>query len=642
MRRLKRWTAFLGALCAAVVLNLAVLLPARADTSNARFDPIVVGDKQTVTNGSPFDIKLDFIQKDYTYNGNDISDTNINKVTISVSSMNNSILVGKDKYTYYGDGYTGSSSSVKLSDPELQWNMMNQDDLESRISDSDPTHYFNYRLTIPEKYLRRSGNDAGMLKLEVNYYNNDKKLDTRTVQKTVFDPLASASSKANEGKLAVEGFSLDHSPIKEGEKFRLTLTVRNNGNTASSHVTAALDLSGAAGVSVDGQTDTKTVGTLNAGAEAPVTFPMICVSKMVTGNYPVGVKLAGDDAADASSPKIYIPVTGTKTDKETASSAVGDSKPQIIIESYDYGGKSVVGGQEFTLKLNVKNTGSVPIGNIKMTVSSGEAESGGTESGAAAPVDTGGGVFTPAKSSNTFFIPKLGAGAVVQEQIALLPKSDAAPKSYGVGVTFQYEAVVDEKRQTLQAQETVAIPLTQTDRFEVEDVQLQNPMIMGDSGQISIQYVNKGKSKIYNLSVAVKGNFTSADANTYIGNLESGAGDTLQAAVTPSAEGTLKGTATFSYEDATGKVKTIARNFSCEVQSAQPQGPNGEGASDAEAVNGKPGAAPVNLIMILGIGGGVIVVLIALIIVLKKRKAKKLRKLEQMDDYDDEPGEEKK
>ena len=49
--------------------------------------------------------------------------------------------------------------------------------------------------------------------------------------------------------------------------------------------------------------------------------------------------------------------------------------------------------------------------------------------------------------------------------------------------------------------------------------------MLGDSVYLSANYVNQGKSTIYNLSAEVEGNFTALDgSSTYIGNVESGTG----------------------------------------------------------------------------------------------------------------------
>lgn len=612
MKRFPR--AFAPLLAVLTVLALTLNTVPAASAKEDYPDPILICEKQTVVKGTPFGATFDFLQ----YNPS----SEPSKIIVTVSSTNSSISLGKKTFKYERsgsnvDGLILGGIPDATADTEFDNNGI-----------TDTGKYFTYRLIIPEKYMKRTSDGAGTLKFSISYYDNDgDKLDTVSANKTVFDPSGTSSGSTDGARLSVSNFGLDHSPVKEGEKFRLTVTVKNTGNAVCGNASAVLDCSGAAGIGIDGVTDTKALGTLEPGAEAKLSYPMTCLPKMETGNYALSVKLSADEAPD-SAPKIYVPVTGTKTDKDDTGT-VGESKPQIIIASYDYGGTAVTGGKEFSLAMNVKNTGAAKIENIKMTVSS-ETGTGDSKDSVA------GGAFTPAKSSNTFFIPSLASGATIREVIDLLPLADATPQSYGISVSFKYEAIVDSKRQSLEAQETIAIPLTQPDRFEVNDATLDDPMFIGEGGQLSINYVNKGKSKIFNLSVKVEGNFTTTDGNSYIGNLDSGTGDSFQATLSPKEEGTLQGKATFSYEDANGTTKTVVKEFSGEVMSAQDA--SGELPSEAVPADGAPSSPPWKIWVIAGSALLVVGLAAFLIVFRKKRKAKKLRMLEESDDYDNLSG----
>ncbi|MCI1965229.1 MAG: hypothetical protein LKJ17_03725 [Oscillospiraceae bacterium] len=601
---------FTAALMVSTAFGAAV--PASANSRDQAPDPRVTSAAVTPAEpgvGSPFGVDLTFTQ---TIDNFDYAD--IDHIKIEVTKASGSVSVSHKGY--YAENISESPSEDGMS-------------------------VCSYDLHIPQKYLKRSGDDYGVLKFEITYYSStdDEEIAESTsddhdlkftVEYLVFNQLDSGSDTKSEGKLTVSSYRLDHSPVQEGETVGLELTVKNAGTVACTGVRSVLDLSGAAGVSINGETDTKILGNLNAGETVNVTYPISCLSKMTTGSYPVGISLSADDANESLS-KIYIPITGTKTGEDDTGE-VGDSKPQLIIQSYDFGGKAVTGGQEFDLTMNVRNTGSVSIENCKMTVGS---DTGDSDSNTAV-----GSVFTPSQSSNTFFISKLGAGATVKKKIALLPKADASPNSYGVIVNFSYEAIVDEKRQTLTSEETITIPLAQLTRFEVGDPALGNPFFMGESGEISIDYVNKGKSKVYNVAVELAGDFDTEEGSLYIGNLDSGASDTYQAAITPRQEGTLTGTATFSFEDATGQVMKVVKEFSAEVQAAEVpamdemDGMNPDGSMPGDQVQSGPGWK-----LWAGIAAGAAVVVVGTVVLLKKRRARKMRLLEEADDYDDEPGE---
>ncbi|HHV31448.1 MAG TPA: cell adhesion protein [Clostridiales bacterium] len=543
-------------------------------------------DKPSISRGSSFE--ADFVFFDQNSHDPD-------NVQISVTSPNGSI-----------SGLPSGKMTPKKWEPD--------DD-----SSSTPSKGNAYYIHIGEKNMKYVGMGPAILKFTIVFVSEKKSC---TIQKTITECQPTTTSSGTEkSDLSLASYTVSQSGIKEGEKFDLNLTLKNSGSLANHHVTVVLDGLNADEITVNGQTDTKTVDSLDAGKTTVVTFPMVCNPKMVSKNYMIKVQISSDECPTTVATNVFVPVTGTKTDTESGSSGTNASKPTIIIESYDYGGKAVLGGKEFNLAMRFRNTNpTTQIENLKITVSSVAGNDDKSVAGA----------FTPAKSSNTFFIDKVAPGALFSREIALLPKSDATPNSYGVNVAFHYEAVLDGKRETIESTEVISIPLTQPDRFEVGGVELPSPMFVGESGQLSISYVNKGKSKIFNLSVKLSGNFTSSEMDSYIGNVESGVGDTFQASLTPNEEGTLKGTAVFSYEDATGVNRSVTKEFSCEV--SQMEDEPGEGGSE-------PANAPVEnnglpWYLWAGVGVGVIAILVVLRIFLKKRKAKKLRQLEEEDYYD--------
>lgn len=423
------------------------------------------------------------------------------------------------------------------------------------------------------------------------------------------------------GSLAVTNYKVDKSTVPAGDTFKLNVTVQNNTGKAVKGLQVKLDGLATEGITVNGGLDTQTIQNLASGASTTLTYNMATSKKLETGNQILTVNLKNGEEETAS--KVFVPVKGTKTSSDENTEGVGMSKPQIIMQSYSFGESSVVGGQTFPLTLNVKNTSSVSaIENVKMTIES-------------APDETTGGVFTPANSSNTFFIARVPAGGVFTESIDMLVKADAAPKSYGLQVKFSYEAVLDGKRESLEATETITVPVTQPDRFEVNEVELYSPIYLGDSPSISVQYVNQGKSTIFNLSVEATGeNFTTGETKSYIGNVESGASDSFDLSINPVDVGPLTGTLKFTYEDANGDTKEIIREFSAEVM------PMDMPAIDDPGLEPMPeepqGGFPMWAWILIGVGAAVVVAVVVIVVVVKV-KARKKRLLEENDEFDDIP-----
>ena len=198
------------------------------------------------------------------------------------------------------------------------------------------------------------------------------------------------------------------------------------------------------------------------------------------------------------------------------------------------------------------NTSSqVDINNLKITIQSATDNAGA------------GGVFTPTSSSDSFFVKSIGPNGVVNESIKLMPKMNATPKSYGINVTFDYEAIIDGEIVTMNSEEKIAIPVVQSDRFDIGEVEIFGPMYVGQESYVNLSYVNKGKTTINNLEIKVEGeNFTSSENNVYVGNVDSGSSDYYSFNLTPMQVGEVKGAFVFTYEDANGSTVEVRKEFS--------------------------------------------------------------------------------
>lgn len=459
--------------------------------------------------------------------------------------------------------------------------------------------------------------------LTVTYkYSGEAKTDTL---ETYIKVNGKTPAEPGAGHLSVAGYTVTPSSVKAGQKFKVSLTVQNTGTADYKNVQVTLGGLSTETFTMDGTVDSQRISSLKAGASTNLTFSLASSEKMATGNYNLDVTMACGEESFTS--KVFVPVVGdpTKQDDDTEKPKT-EGVPQLIIETYSYGEgvTSVTGGEVFTLSAVIRNTGKTAVRNVKITVSS------------AADEETGG-AFSPANSSNTFYIDSIPAGGSITETIDLLPKADAKPKSYGVDFAFSYEAIVNEELVTKDVTQTVAIPLTQPDRFEATEPQMYGPVMQGETLSGYVSYVNKGKSTIFNLSVKVEGEgFTTAEAESYIGNVESGASDGYDIAINPTQAGTVSGTITFTYEDANGDTKELVKNFQSEVMEyVEPEMPD---VMDPDMPVEAEGGMPVwGWIAIAA--GGVVVLVVVIVVVKKIVKKKKMAALDAEDDYDDDTGE---
>ena len=177
----------------------------------------------------------------------------------------------------------------------------------------------------------------------------------------------------------------------------------------------------------------------------------------------------------------------------------------------------------------------------------------------------------------------------------------------------------------------VTVPVVQPERFELTNLEAPETMYLGEEGYVSLTFVNKGKSSINNLSAEISGdNIANPGQSQYLGNIAAGTENSVDFNVQASNAGTLKGTITLSYEDDRGNVKTMTKDFSCDVQE-MPSNDDGMDNFDPGMVEPEKTGLPIWAKALIGVA---VVAVIAGVVVFvrKKRKEKALGTLEDEDE----------
>ncbi|WRS27126.1 hypothetical protein U6B65_12430 [Oscillospiraceae bacterium MB08-C2-2] len=232
------------------------------------------------------------------------------------------------------------------------------------------------------------------------------------------------------------------------------------------------------------------------------------------------------------------------------SSGVAPPTPFIIISQYNYGKDYIQAGQEFPLDISFKNTSSdIPLENIVMTITP--------------PED-----LTIATASNSVYIDALKAGGSMGHQIRLQAKAGAAVGSKSVEIKFAYEYLVDKKREKGETTEKIAIPITQIDRFEVDPItDLPEIMEVGENYYFTLNFINRGKSTVYNVSGV--NTFGEAVPDTqHFGNVEAGKTGSLEFTLVPSTAGEFSGEIVLQYENENMVTNHITLPYNVTVEEA--------------------------------------------------------------------------
>lgn len=439
------------------------------------------------------------------------------------------------------------------------------------------------------------------------------------------------------GGLVITDYELADQVLKYNGNTTLTIHIQNTSNQMMKDI--VMELGGLTGgqLTVRDGMDVQRLTELAPGATSSFTYNLHADESVTNGTAILtatatcgtassgGSDTSGGGSTGAQSKaSIFIPCSGKPEESSGGGGESGTDStltPQVIIESYSYGEESsVVGGSNFTLSMTLRNTSAtIPIENVKMVISS-------------APDETTGGVFTPANSSNSFYIDRVAPGETFTESIELTVKADASPKSYGINIELDFQAKQGNTYQNLKSTETITIPVTQPDRFQVEDVQISDINYVGESIYCSVSYVNMGKNPIYNLSIAVEGTgFTASEASSYIGNVQAGSGDYYEANLTADAPGTIDGKLILTYEDASGKQFSLERPFTTTVQEMTYDPGMDMPEEPVIEETGLPLAGKIAI----GVGAGVVVIVVV-VVILKVRRKRRRKAVPDFDEDDDD------
>lgn len=304
--------------------------------------------------------------------------------------------------------------------------------------------------------------------------------------------------------------------------------------------------------------------------------------------------------------------------KETSSTTSDDDDdknktpitPYIIVSSYSYGGSSVTAGQNFTLSMTLRNTSSeYDLNNIIMNV-------------------TPQGVFSVASSSNTVYLESLPAGETVDKEIVIkagMSKLTDEDDSNTINLTFKFQYETDDTRYNGDSSESITIPVDYPDRFELGMLEQSTDIYVGDECYLYLPMVNKGRSSVYNLTVAVEGDMDKSGQSQYIGNLSAGTENGADFSVTFSEPGEKSGTIVVTYEDANSDLHTLRQPFSVNVMEMEE--PTFDPGMDIPTDIDDPGMIePENTLLSkrnIAIAAGVLVVVIIGVVIHRKRKAER-------------------
>ena len=405
------------------------------------------------------------------------------------------------------------------------------------------------------------------------------------------------------------------SEIVKGNYVDLTLYVTDNdflslyGSTGYSKnnfsVTTPGDSSFLAGSGAGAEIEKWTVGSTDKGMVIQLTGVYYVggsdntLKLIITqGNYNAIVTCKIDNAT-------IIP---TKPDDEKPDTETTAAQPYVIISSYSYGKGDLVAGETRNITMTFRNTSkTMAVENMMVTMTLPDA-------------------MMLTSSSNSFYIESLAAEGTITKTVNVTVKPTAAAQSHSMTVDFTYDYLDNGVRRNAKTTESISMPVLQVDRFTVTGIDLSQEIFMGEENNLSVNFVNKSRTEIYNLSAKLNCEGLSNNGEEqYLGNLASGTASSADFYITGNEKGELVGEVIITYEDTNMNQRTVSVPFTTKVTSYEdawgPQGPVGPQNPDDPGMD--PGMEEPAGFPWFWVIGGVVVVAAGVFVYLKLRKNKK-------------------
>lgn len=365
----------------------------------------------------------------------------------------------------------------------------------------------------------------------------------------------------------------------------------------------------------DGNYD-RQMGNMNPDQTVAVPFSMAVREKAKSGYYPIKFKIRyrenenGNFAAPVED-TFYVRVYG-KDEGDSLDSEAGENertKARIIVDSFETDPAEIYAGQDFTLKVRMKNaSNSIAASNILFTFES-EAVSDSP-------------VFTTVNGSNSVVVNSLAPGASDTLTIKFSSSPTAEQRSYTITINEQYDS--PEFKNAKEAVK-IAVGLKQEARLNTGTIEVMPDAIsVGGESNVMFSINNTGKVMLYNVNAVFEADSIQKN-EAYVGNIEpgkSGNVDTMINGIAPTTDdGKVK--LSITYEDENGKVSTVEKEIQLMVNEDQSMDEsNIDDTWNSDDVQPEPSTTDKlkHLAIPVGIVG---VVLAAVILVVIRRKKKK-------------------
>ncbi len=364
----------------------------------------------------------------------------------------------------------------------------------------------------------------------------------------------------------------------------------------------------------DGNYD-RQMGNMNPDQTMAVPFSMAVREKAKSGYYPIKFKIRyrenenGNFAAPVED-TFYVRVYG-KDEDDSLDSDAGENertKARIIVDSFETNPSDIYAGQDFTLKVRMKNASSnITASNILFTF---EPETVNNSP-----------VFTTVNGSNSTVVNSLAPGASETLTVKFSSSPTAEQRSYTLTINEQYDS---PEFKNAKESVKIAVTLKQEARLNTGTIEIMPDAIsVGEETNVMFSINNTGKVMLYNVNAVFEAD-SIQKTEAYVGNIEpgkSGNVDTMVSGIAPTADdGKVK--LSITYEDENGKVSTVEKEIQLVVNDNQAMDDNYDDTVSSDDLEPEQSMTEKMKQLAIPVGIAAVIVIAVLLIVIRRKKKK--------------------
>ncbi|MBQ5806516.1 MAG: hypothetical protein IIW24_04600, partial [Lachnospiraceae bacterium] len=280
-----------------------------------------------------------------------------------------------------------------------------------------------------------------------------------------------------------------------GEVMNFDINLRNTGYRTAYDVRVEMELS--ANVKEfpfeinDGNYD-RWMNNIGSNETVQVPYSMAIQEGAESGYYPIKYTIRYREEENGSFAEpiediMYVRIIGKQTEDQLSADAGENerTKARIIVDSFETEPATVFAGQDFILRVKMKNASDrISASNILFTLE--------PESVSNSPV------FTTVNGSNSAVVNNLAPGASAVLEMHYSSSPSAEQRSYTITITEQYDSPEFKN-----AKETVkfAVPIKQEARLNTGNMEVMpNSIQVGGESNIMFDINNTGKVTLYNVT----------------------------------------------------------------------------------------------------------------------------------------------